>query len=359
MGARVPLSVATFTKEPVMSRRSLSLLLLVSSCAFAPDADPPSGAGRQALAATPVATKVLFLVDASGSMQLPIDPTSAACDPGCGEGWPCTPACQTRWDLSRTLVSTLLAALPPQAEAALAIYPQDSSCGTPTGLTTAFSARPDFSVLATRVPVGGTPTAAALSLALSLPEFADASSDRIVVLVTDGLPNCNPSNPANACGPGPVTCQCTVADCTRLCPTGCLDDDATFAAAQRLGARGVQLITVTLGPEWSASPMARRVADGLAKVDVDDASCGPHCRSLVVALEDQAAFARASREVSQRLARCSFRLAAAAKPDGLTVELAGQPLAPDGFTLAGDRVWLGEEPCARYRAGAELAFFSE
>jgi hypothetical protein len=174
-----------------MSLRSLSLLLLVSSCAVAPDAESPPGAGRQALAATPVAAKVLFLIDASGSMRLPIDPTSAACEPGCGEGRPCAPACQTRWDLSRTLVSTLLAALPPEAEAALAIYPLDSSCGAPTGLTTAFSARPDFSALATRVPIGGTPTAAALSLALSLPEFADASADRIVVMVTDGLPNCS------------------------------------------------------------------------------------------------------------------------------------------------------------------------
>jgi hypothetical protein len=63
--------------------------------------------------------------------------------------------------------------------------------------------------------------------------------------------------------------------------------------------------------------------------------------------------------VSQRLARCSFRLAAAAQPGGLSVELAGQPLAADAFSLAGDRVWLGKEPCARYRAGAELAFFSE
>lgn len=338
--------------------RSLSLLVLVSAC-VPQNTDPRSSSGRQALSAQPVPAKVLFLVDASGSMQLPTDPTAPACEPGCGPGVPCPSSCETRWDVGRALTSALVAALPPQAEAALALYPTDASCGAPAALASPFSAQPDFSALATHIPVGGTPTAEALSLALSLPELADESADRVVVLVTDGVPNCNPSNPANACGPGPSTCQCTLSSCTQVCSIGCLDDDATFAVAQTLGARGVQLITVTLGTDWTASAMAKNVADGLAKVDVHSETCGPNCRSLVVALEDQLALGSAAAKVSRRLTSCAFRVDAASRPNGLTVELANQPLAPEAFRLAGDRVWLGDEACADYRAGVEVAFFAK
>ncbi|MEW6431774.1 MAG: sigma-70 family RNA polymerase sigma factor [Myxococcota bacterium] len=124
-------------------------------------------------------------------------------------------------------------------------------------------------------------------------------------------------------------------------------------------ARERELITVTVGSDWTASAMAKRVVDGLARVDVRSETCGFNCRSLVVALEDQLALRNATAQVSQRLASCAFRLDLTDRPRGLEVELGNQALAPDAYRVAGDRVWLGDGACARYRAGAEVAFFAK
>src|SRR5213076_2081393 len=55
---------------------------------------------------------------------------------------------------------------------------------------------------------GGTPTGLSLSFVGGLPELNDPKREDFVLLLTDGLPNCNPSNP-NTCTT-PAACNCTL-----------------------------------------------------------------------------------------------------------------------------------------------------
>jgi hypothetical protein len=235
----------------------------------------------------------------------------------------------------------------------LAIFPADLSCGAPVGLTSPFAPTPSLEAVNLHLPAGGTPTAAALRFALERPELADASMDRVVVLITDGLPNCNEQHPGNSCN-GRGTCHCTASSCASLCSVGCLDDDATLAAAQALGSSGIQLITVTVGEEW-ASPDGTALSRALGEVAVSSPACGAPCRALVLQL-GQGLTDAVTERLGKRLAGCTFSLPSAVA--SLQVELAGRPLAASEFSQQGALVWLGAEACRQYREGQAVAFFA-
>ncbi len=71
---------------------------------------------------------------------------------------------------------------------------------------------------------GGTPTAGALEIALL--EVQDSAAELQIILITDGLPNCNLDLNAD-------TCECIQLDCTDK-PYQCLDSEDTVAAAVAL-----------------------------------------------------------------------------------------------------------------------------
>lgn len=90
------------------------------------------------------------------------------------------------------------------------------------------------------VPSGGTPTAA--SLAALLPGIQSVKGKTLVLLVTDGGPNCNPLASCDGahCGPNIEGCKVTDAACCaaggNCCavgqpggPASCIDDEATVA----------------------------------------------------------------------------------------------------------------------------------
>lgn len=71
---------------------------------------------------------------------------------------------------------------------------------------------------------GGTPTAGALEIALL--EVQDSATELQIILITDGLPNCNLDLNAD-------TCECIQLDCTDK-PYQCLDSEDTVTAAAAL-----------------------------------------------------------------------------------------------------------------------------
>ncbi len=75
-----------------------------------------------------------------------------------------------------------------------------------------------------------------------------------ILLLTDGLPNCNKDNP-NSGVTNPDACQCTLSSCTGSVATlGCLDRDVSVAAIKDLGAqKDIKTIVVGFGAETSAS----------------------------------------------------------------------------------------------------------
>lgn len=140
-------------------RAVIAAAVVLSSCAFQPVEESPH-LGRQELGFQALPLNVLFLVDASGSSETPMDPAAPSCPPGCGPGTPCPPACLTRWRLVRQAMEGFVSRLPPLARAAIAIFPDDPGCEAPSSLAVAFTQAPpleallapaEFSVLGDRV----------------------------------------------------------------------------------------------------------------------------------------------------------------------------------------------------------------
>ncbi|GMU63141.1 MAG: hypothetical protein AMXMBFR34_49040 [Myxococcaceae bacterium] len=246
--------------------------------------------------------------------------------------------------------------LPPLARAAIAIFPDDPGCEAPSSLAVAFTQAPPLEALLLRTPVGGTPTAAALRFAASVPELADASADSLIVLITDGLPNCNPQHPGNACGTGSGSCRCTLSACNSLCSIGCLDDQATVQVYRELGARGIRVITVIVGPDWD-SELGQLTTSLLAGVEVPR-PCVSECPPHLLHLRSADDLMPATVAMAASLSRCAYRLDAPPAPQQpLEAEVSGRLLAPAEFSVLGDRVILAPAACNGVQAGQSLSFF--
>lgn len=88
----------------------------------------------------------------------------------------------------------------------------------------------------------------------------------VVLLLTDGLPNCNSQNPNNCTNA--TACRCTSTTCgsdmtAPLCILGCLDDAGATAAVSALRAQGIFTVVVGFGSD-TASQDARASLNGMA-----------------------------------------------------------------------------------------------
>lgn len=238
---------------------------------------------------------LMILLDKSDSMDRPEDPSLAACQTGnpsapvCGTG--AAPRCQenlcpTRLSRLREAMAGFLAT---EADGTypfrvgLTAFPYNGQC-SPSDANAQFVPFPsseDGAALGANATdvntwvqtllaedgtsgnfgdketAGGTPTAASLRF---LREKVDALQDQangrqnFVLLLTDGLPNCNSQHPlTNAC-------QCVLADPTQCFPSatspgapdGCLDDVSTVGAITELLGDKVKTIVVGLGSETAS-----------------------------------------------------------------------------------------------------------
>jgi hypothetical protein len=260
---------------------------------------------------------MMVLLDTSGSMTLPtndsdpdcVDPSSPATPPAnnCGNpgNIPCDVSrCPTRWSELRSAMSTFLASSGSIARMGLTTYP------APLGGTTAEQCRASSAVripipqvedsdttslqrTATDIsnvilsialngpggPAGGTPTSLSLRFVGDQPDLATDDRDDFILLLTDGLPNCNPSNPNNGTSPN---CNCTLTACTGGASTlGCLDRDASVTAITDLRAKNIRTIVIGFGGETArgsgpATLNAMAEAGGFARNCAKSAdACGP------------------------------------------------------------------------------------
>jgi hypothetical protein len=132
-------------------------------------------------------------------------------------------------------------------------------------------------------PGGGTPTGAALAFMGTLAGLQDPNDGRddYVLLLTDGLPNCNKFNPNNQCNGTNALCRCTGNCAADACATGCLDQDNTVAQVVALRAKGIKTIVVGFGADTGSGDgpavlQAMGEAGGLAPrcPKGTDAECG-------------------------------------------------------------------------------------
>jgi hypothetical protein len=231
-----------------------------------------------------------LLVDRSGSM---ISNDICTSDGGADGG------CVTRLEALKNAMHFFLSQHGDVARMALAAFPQSAAnqCSAAsaimvdlpspttgdkgTGSTLVAQAQEIDTAITTLSAMGGTPTGASVSFVGAQPGLRDPNDGRgdFILLLTDGLPNCNKENPNNLCGCAAGTCtpqqvsQCNCAATTcggAYCSLGCLDQDGTVAqlSAQRAG--GVRTIVVAFGPDLrgsaSVSTLEAMAASGGARL---------------------------------------------------------------------------------------------
>ncbi len=185
---------------------------------------------------------VLFIVqDKSGSMNFAPDGTTAsASNP-------------SKWSTAQQVVPNLATQFSNRFRFGVAMFPGATTtfnCTTgsvvqgvsssPSGVATAYSAA---------VAGGGTPTAQSLLMTKSYLLGLGLSTPAYVLLITDGLPNCD-------LGLDPNSCTATTPGCANnSCGLGakdCLDDNATVSAAASLWAAGIKVFVVGFDTNFTA-----------------------------------------------------------------------------------------------------------
>ncbi|MHB8419335.1 MAG: hypothetical protein ACYDCL_14755 [Myxococcales bacterium] len=242
----------------------------------------------------------------------PGDTSSVGSSADCGGGG----ACATKMQLTSSAMNQILGELNPTKGSlflGLTAFPSDSSCGTPTAAVVpigdATQTIPQIEAFYSSIadnPNGGTPTAATLGVVAQDPAMTDPTARKFVLLVTDGLPNCNGGNacgtaawsngqsygcesPNFLAGPGggpnaspPAGCTCSFGSCNDLtvtasCCTGpsplfCLDGTAAVGAVQALYNQGVTTYVVGMGLDYSAGAAA--VLDEMAQAGQNSPDAG-------------------------------------------------------------------------------------
>ena len=298
---------------PVLRGAAASALLLATSACQTYDFEPvrPLSIGQtqtstdvQAVANKP---NFMLLVDKSGSMDQPVDGTIPACHVGningplCGDPQkvnPCdTSVCPTRWSELTKALDGYITQFPLIGRYGLTLFPEPENptvggCGPASKQSSALptinsddDATLQAAADATKAALdavlssnpggptgtgGGTPTAASIAFLATVPQLTtDNTRDQIVIVFTDGLPNCS-GDPVVISRAGTLACQCTwgpsIDDCDPQIPppgAGCLDVDQAVKATQFLAGEHVQTYVVGFGADTgsaSARDTLQRIA---------------------------------------------------------------------------------------------------
>ena len=228
-----------------MSVRTFALLIVVASAT--------------AVAAPCTELPVLFIVqDKSGSMAAVPDPVNA-------------PTAPSKWSAARTVVPQVAAQFANRFRFGVMMYPQQSttfSCTTGTTVSAVPSTAADVNnIYLSSAAGGGTPTATSLVAAKSYLLGLGLTAPTHVLLITDGLPNCNLSNNAATCQTTTAGClntsTCTGSSCCGLGAKDCLDSSATVQAAAALKNAGIKVYVVGFGASVT-SANDKTVLDAIA-----------------------------------------------------------------------------------------------
>ena len=202
------------------------------------------------------ATEIMFVIDRSGSMEFDLDGNRVEA---------------RRWDVLHNALATSLPRFQTQLGMGALAYPrrfdgnQTHSCQNATAL----DVQPELnnaprvlSVFESTDPWGGTPTADALSFTGNyLAARVSRTRSAVMVLATDGAPNCNTAL-------DPFTCECTTVD-TMGRPNcfaraaNCFDDQRAATVLSDLITRGIP--TYVIGLDSSARPIERAALDRMAR----------------------------------------------------------------------------------------------
>jgi hypothetical protein len=229
------------------------------------------------ITARPAKPNLFLVLDKSGSMRDPVDPT-------------CTGTCIHKIDALQQSMDTFLTQSGSTVHLGMVAFPSDPSCGSGdlamgVPLDTGNEDDARLAAAANGVkgqidalsPEGGTPTDATLQALVSYAPLQVKNHSNYAVLLTDGLPNCNPDLDAS-------TCTCTLAPGTSPCKAGtangCLDDTGSAAAVAALKAKGVETIIIGFGADVAGSTAGATLATmaaagGFTRPCTSAADCDP------------------------------------------------------------------------------------
>lgn len=307
---------------------------------------------------------LMLLVDKSGSMNLPINPSDSACRLNNGQPCglssdDCPAACRTRWRELKSAMGDFLTTYGTVARMGLTFYPKDTVCAAPTlddvrvqipnsddvDSELQAAAAAINTAIQGQVAIGGTPTGNSLqTLANYPPLLANEGREHFIVVLTDGLPNCNENNVNDYSNAD--ACRCTLANngCTaqNFPRAGCLDKDNTVAQVDSLKSRGIKTIVIGFGAELASGTgpeVLNAMADkgGFARVcpTGQDSECGSlgcdtatnTCRQKFYQAANGDDLAKALLDIQKRVGvePCSYRLESRpSDPDLLSVLVEGE-----------------------------------
>jgi hypothetical protein len=319
---------------------------------------------------------LMLLIDKSGSMND-------------GEnGGAATATNPRKMDTLKSVMNTFLTMQGRVARMGMTIFPADTVC-TASGInevknpiTTASDMDADLQAQASAVntnvqmlnPGGGTPTALSLNFVGTLKELNDPQREDFVLLLTDGLPNCNNNNQKN-CNTG--QCQCTVSPATacgvgqQYCVLGCLDTDGSVQAIKDLRTRSIRTIVVGFGSDVAGGAAgdtlnAMAIAGGFQRACPNNPSeCGTNntcdpmtkvCAKAYYQAANGTELATALAQISDNLAGdsiCKYTLEATpSTPDLVSVIIDGVPQqsGPDTWALMGAQIVIQGALCDKLKA---------
>jgi len=221
--------------------------------------------------------ELMLMVDRSGSMLKPINPADPSCPSGCGSpANKCPATCPTRWSELKGAMDDFLTTYGGVARMGLTPFtgPFDQATGSvcnpgivevDTSQSNDVPAELQAQAAAINAKIGtvdpnyGTPTGPTLKNLASYAPLQNADRDDYILLLTDGLPNCNPDN-AHEYTSDPAdqaSCKCTEPNQATCAIPGftkitCLDQDDTVTQISALQAKGVKTVVVGFGAETAS-----------------------------------------------------------------------------------------------------------
>ncbi|MGA9521056.1 MAG: adventurous gliding motility lipoprotein CglB, partial [Myxococcaceae bacterium] len=302
---------------------------------------------------------LMLVIDKSGSMDDPIDRDDPDCVRGgavCGDNNECNPAiCPTRWSELKSAMGPFLASNGNLGRMGALLYPRDSVCAHSTlgdiavHIPASQDVDSELQAAADKIrdqingidPSGGTPTGNTLQGISQYPPLLDATRQNFIVLLTDGLPNCNANHPISY-KVDPTACRCTLAgasSCNFFDRQSCLDDQNSVAQVANLKASGIKTIVIGFGAETAAGdgPAALNAmaeAGGFARAcpNGTDAECGgtPGACSLATKLCAQKFYQAAN---GDELAKALEDISGIFDQDPCLYQLETQPTDPAYLTV--------------------------
>lgn len=210
-----------------------------------PDLDAGGLCGNQILPALINAPNIYFILDTSGSMGAPANGS-------------------TRYEVVRSAAIDLVRNLGPLINVGAALFPHKASAANPchpgaqvfpVTAGDAYTGADGKTTIAFKsatkaTPTGGTPTSASLSALY--PTLVGLSGKTIVLLATDGGPNCNTKATCTLSEcisniEGDPACDPAANCCSPQGPAGpamCIDEPATLSAISDLAAAGIDVYVI-------------------------------------------------------------------------------------------------------------------